>query len=348
MKGKLLTVMFAAVAVALPLMSIQPAQANVDVYVTPGNHTINGRDWRTTCAPYSSNIERCTTEIAINQTKKVNGKWKTVKVFVFNNLTYKPVPREWWGNNPLANNGSWTATDGAKWRTECDTAVTGRNGCRSYRNGVFNNMVRFSVKQSEPVKPTPTPTPVKPTPKPTPVNPTPTPTPVKPTPTPSPTTPPVTTPPVIPSECAIAPPSGKAQWSDTKAEDCIFAMVNQERAKAGVGLLTRNPVLDTNARNWTNKMASKPELTGFYHNPNRSVEIMEALGNWWFQAENIAYTTNPNVGKALHDGWMNSPNHRAMVLMDRGEQIGISVVCRTDSYCFGTQVFFTPFKNQTP
>jgi len=65
----------------------------------------------------------------------------------------------------LGNAGEWTATNGRRWRTACDTPETGRNGCRSYiesdaislitrangskyyqwvREFRFNNMVRFS------------------------------------------------------------------------------------------------------------------------------------------------------------------------------------------------------------
>lgn len=90
---------------------------------------------------------------------------------MFNNLTYKPSPRSIWRNNPLGGNGQvgfnkqWTGQDGRKWRTECDTAVSGRNGCRSYiwatvaeayktssgatsyrvtNKWLFNNIVQFS------------------------------------------------------------------------------------------------------------------------------------------------------------------------------------------------------------
>ncbi|MDO5736833.1 MAG: hypothetical protein Q4P15_10200, partial [Propionibacteriaceae bacterium] len=84
--------------------------------------------------------------------------------WVFNNLTYLPSPRSLWKGNPLGENADWTDANGTKWRTECDTEVTGGNGCRSYMwvpvvaatkgpNGFawetkwdwrFNNMVRFS------------------------------------------------------------------------------------------------------------------------------------------------------------------------------------------------------------
>ena len=137
--------------------------APVDVYTTPGTHHVNGRDWRTTCEPYSQTT-RCETKIKATQVTQVNGRFVSKMDWTFNNLTYKESPRALWKGNPLAKSKSWTAADGRKWRTECDTAVTGRNGCRSYtqskvieayKNGgkwnyrwatkwVFNNLVRFS------------------------------------------------------------------------------------------------------------------------------------------------------------------------------------------------------------
>ncbi|GAB3816781.1 hypothetical protein GCM10028820_16620 [Tessaracoccus terricola] len=137
---RIVLTILAALAALVPLFPVQPANAAVDVYTTPGEHTVNGREWRTWCENYSSTIDRCFTEIISG------GKW------VHNNITYLPVPRSWWGDNPLANNTRWTDDAGRKWRTECDTAVTGRNGCRSYtmQSGkwVFNNMVRFGQQKS--------------------------------------------------------------------------------------------------------------------------------------------------------------------------------------------------------
>ncbi|WP_370586006.1 fibronectin type III domain-containing protein [Tessaracoccus sp. MC1756] len=153
-----------------PKTSTTPSPPVFDVYTTPGTHHINGRDWRTTCQRYSSTVTRCTTEIWATQVNQDNGRFVPVNGWVFNNLTYAASPRSQWATNPLAANGvpggevSWTATDGRKWRTECDTATTGRNGCRSYveasviesyvaasgdrgfrwvKKEIFNNMVRF-------------------------------------------------------------------------------------------------------------------------------------------------------------------------------------------------------------
>lgn len=136
-----------------------------DVYSVPGEHLVNGRRWRTTCEPYSVTT-RCRTEIWATQVTQVGGVFRQSNGWVFNNLTYLPSPRSLWHNtNPLGYTNEWTAADGRMWRTECDTAATGQNGCRSYLRArvivavprigggysyqwdtrwVFNNMVRFS------------------------------------------------------------------------------------------------------------------------------------------------------------------------------------------------------------
>lgn len=171
------------IAALLPLVA-SPAvvHADVDIYDTPGAHNVNGREWRTACERYSQTV-RCRTEIKATQVSQVDGRFVSTYGWTFNNLTYKESPRSLWEGNPLAANGvvrgtvSWTTADGRKWRTECDTAATGRGGCRSYieasvieahrsSNGgaeyrwttkwVFNNLVRFSpTSAGTPPRPSP-------------------------------------------------------------------------------------------------------------------------------------------------------------------------------------------------
>ncbi|MDO5735223.1 MAG: hypothetical protein Q4P15_01970 [Propionibacteriaceae bacterium] len=93
---------------------------------------VNGREWRTTCEPYSQ-TQRCRTDILSTLVTETNGVFTATTVWHFNTLTYAgEMPRSAWAGNPLATTGSWTASDGRRWRTECDTEATGGNGCRSY------------------------------------------------------------------------------------------------------------------------------------------------------------------------------------------------------------------------
>lgn len=141
------------------------ASADVDVYVTPGTHNVNGRQWRTTCEKYSA-TDRCRTEIwATVIVKKDGGGYAVTNGWQFNNLTYAASDYTLWIENPLATpSESWTQA-GRQWRTECFTSLTGR-GCRSwikatvietYTNDagnsayrqvdkwILNNMVRFTT-----------------------------------------------------------------------------------------------------------------------------------------------------------------------------------------------------------
>lgn len=149
----------AALLVLIPTLTAPRAAAAVDVYITPGHHNVNGRQWYTECEKYSSTVTRCRTDIRATQVKLIRGRYVSVFGWVFNNLTYKASPRSQWSNNNLGKTSHWTS-NGRRWYTECDTPQTGYNGCRSYiwathivaagtgyqqiQSWVFNNMVRFS------------------------------------------------------------------------------------------------------------------------------------------------------------------------------------------------------------
>ncbi|MEO7586400.1 MAG: hypothetical protein ABIS84_00070 [Arachnia sp.] len=131
----------------------------LEVYTIPGERTVNGRQWRTVCEDYSA-TQRCRTDIFATVIRKTPTGYVKVNGWAFNSLTYRWSDRALWKTNPLGNTGSWTSVEGRKWRTECDTARTGRGACRSYllttvidfKGGkftqadewVFNNQVLFT------------------------------------------------------------------------------------------------------------------------------------------------------------------------------------------------------------
>lgn len=166
------TVAAASAALILTGLAAQPTHAvEKDVYTTPGGQIQNGRLWDTSCAMYSSNVVRCTTNIWGTQVSYVNGRFVNKTGWQFNNLTYLASPRASWKGNPLGDLGATTngafVSGGRNWTTECDTSKTGRGGCRSYveadviayeggryvkkRTFVFNNMVRFAEGSVAPV-----------------------------------------------------------------------------------------------------------------------------------------------------------------------------------------------------
>lgn len=166
---KLLRAVLASVLAVVGVCAASPARA--DLYDTPGTYHVNGRDWRTACEPYSATT-RCRTEIRATVVAWDGSAFRARNgVWTFNNLTYLPAPRALWGENPLAVTGSWRNAAGS-WRTECDTLLTGRGACRTFRQTwvvaaqpdgghawkqrwVFNSSVRFSQAQAPaPVRPT--------------------------------------------------------------------------------------------------------------------------------------------------------------------------------------------------
>lgn len=129
-----LTAFLGAALTAAPILGA-PAQADPNqpyIYNTPGQHHFNGRDWFTSCEMYSSDVVRCRTDIWGDYTEYVDGAHQSKKGWNFNNLTYLPSAKSRWAGNNLARTTVEWTSGGRKWRTECDTAETGRGGCRSY------------------------------------------------------------------------------------------------------------------------------------------------------------------------------------------------------------------------
>lgn len=159
---KVLAVSAAAVVALASGVLVAQADSTPTVYNTPGGQISNGRLWDTTCEKYSSNVVRCRANIWATQVQYRGGRYVSVTGWTFNNLSYLPSTRaSWEGNNLGQKNDRWNS-GGRTWRTECDTATTGRGGCRSYvwtkqariqggkvvvkSDWVFNNLVLFSTR----------------------------------------------------------------------------------------------------------------------------------------------------------------------------------------------------------
>lgn len=117
----------------IDLYRLVPRFERTAPYSLAGQHTLNGRQWRTTCEPYSQ-TERCHTDIWATTVVIENGRFVRKDTWVFNNLTYLPFMTEAsWQGNPLAmHNMDGFTSGGRQWRTECHTAKTGRGACRAY------------------------------------------------------------------------------------------------------------------------------------------------------------------------------------------------------------------------
>lgn len=157
-------VLATALVLVASILTAPPASA--DVYTTPGDQVVNGREWRTWCERYSQTA-RCHTYIKATTVLYANGLYYRQYWWTFNNLTYTTAPRSMWTGNPLATPGEHVI-NGRNWVTECNTPNTG-NGCRSYvwatvveavasgsgwtyrkvNKLVFNNIVQFGPLRTD-------------------------------------------------------------------------------------------------------------------------------------------------------------------------------------------------------
>ena len=119
----------------------------------------------------------------------------------------------------------------------------------------------------------------------------------------------------------LAPGAAYAELPPEDFESCLFDLINQERAKAGIGALTMTAVVNSQARTWS-KWMSENELR---HTTDS--ERAALLPDWdVFTEENIAWNSDPDLEdcKAIHDRLMGgSSQHRANILDGTARFVGL-------------------------
>ena len=118
----------------------------------------------------------------------------------------------------------------------------------------------------------------------------------------------------------FAPTAADASTSPRSYEQDLLALVNVERAKAGLGALTERTDIRSVARNHSDLMARQGRL---HHNPDFSTEIT----NWQRLSENVG--VGPSVA-TIHRALMNSESHRRNILDSAVTELGIGVTVRND------------------
>lgn len=118
-------------------------------------------------------------------------------------------------------------------------------------------------------------------------------------------------------------PLGKLS-PDPGAEQKMFNLVNQERAKAGLKPLQWDEQLQQVARQHSLEMF---QLGYFAHNSPVSGTPFDRMNRagikFSIAGENLAYAPNVQIA---HEGLMNSPGHRANILRPEFGKIGIGVI----------------------
>jgi uncharacterized protein YkwD len=133
------------------------------------------------------------------------------------------------------------------------------------------------------------------------------------------------------------PHSGQKAMPELEAE--VFAMTNNERAKAGCPKLREDYALHVAAQNHSRDMAAYGYLSHTNQNDEGADIRMERAGypieyGW---AENIA--AGPTTANAVMEMWMSSEAHRKNILNCKFRALGVGVAQATDGMLFWTQTF---------
>jgi uncharacterized protein YkwD len=118
-------------------------------------------------------------------------------------------------------------------------------------------------------------------------------------------------------------------------EDQLIALINRERVSEGLNSLTPDPILSSVARGHSEDMA----VRGYFdhHAPtgepvtpmDRYLAAAPERPDYAMVGENIYYRSNTdsvaNYASEAHDAFMNSPGHRANVLMPQYTSVGVGI-----------------------
>jgi Cysteine-rich secretory protein family len=117
-----------------------------------------------------------------------------------------------------------------------------------------------------------------------------------------------------------------AQQGASRAEQTLFEYTNHERTARGLPALRWDDSLARAARQHAERMARENTLSHqLPGEPDLGARLTQAAVRYNKCAENIA--EGPNT-LDIHDGWMNSPPHRASLLDQNLDAVGIGVAER--------------------
>lgn len=116
---------------------------------------------------------------------------------------------------------------------------------------------------------------------------------------------------------------------DSQAENKMLALVNAERAKAGVAALTMDAKITEVARAHSRDMFTRRYFSHYSPEGKDASDRMEKGGvTFTIAGENLAYA--PGVETA-HQGLMESPGHKRNILDPQFKRVGIGIIA-TDSF----------------
>ena len=127
----------------------------------------------------------------------------------------------------------------------------------------------------------------------------------------------------------------------TSQEDEVIRLVNVERSKQGLQLLTKNWELCRVARYKSPDMANKGYFSHTSPTYGSPFKMMETFGIRFSSAgENIAY--GQRTPQEVMNGWMKSPGHRSNIMSPSYTQIGVGMAKNSKGVLYWTQMFIKP------
>src|SRR4051812_5511751 len=134
--------------------------------------------------------------------------------------------------------------------------------------------------------------------------------------------------------CACAAAQDSAPSPDeTKMEQEMLRLTNQERAQRGVPALRRDEKLTEAARLHSKLMAERRKLEHQLDGePELSARVARQGVRFNSVGENVSMTSEQPPAEQSHRGLMNSPPHRANILNGEFNSVGIAVAKTGDTY----------------
>lgn len=136
-----------------------------------------------------------------------------------------------------------------------------------------------------------------------------------------------------PGQSPAASRSAKASGArSAELSRSVLRLLNQERAKRGLGSLRRSAALDKAARWQSHDMVARAY---FDHDRPGGPSLAQRIrrtgylsgARSWSVGENIAWGEGQfSTSKSMVDAWMESSGHRANILNRRYEHVGIGLV----------------------
>lgn len=131
----------------------------------------------------------------------------------------------------------------------------------------------------------------------------------------------------------------------TLTNDGVFQFTNQQRQQNNVSTLTRNPTLDAAAANKMQDMFARQYFEHISPTGEGPADVVDGVNYSYIRVgENLALGNFPS-DEALVQAWMDSPGHRANILDEGFQEIGIAVgrgVFEGEETWIGVQTFATP------